>query len=195
MKNERTKPMEQRELISFLGIIEKLKCNTRHSWTSSGRKESVAEHSWRVSVMALLMRDEFPDADIEKVVKMCLIHDLGEALTGDIPSFDKTEEDEKSEKKAISVLLSKLPQTYKDEFEVLFIEIEEHKTLEARLFKALDNMEAVISHNEAPLSTWLQLEYEENLKYGAENVAFSDYLTELKAQINQDSISKIKQGS
>ena len=81
--------MKPREYIEFLNKIEKLKCNTRHSWTSSGRCESVAEHSWRLSVMALLCADEFPKLDIDKVVKMCLIHDFGEAVTGDIPSFFK----------------------------------------------------------------------------------------------------------
>ena len=50
---------------TFLKVAEKLKCNTRHSWTSSGRHESVAEHSWRVALMALLMRDEFPELDMD----------------------------------------------------------------------------------------------------------------------------------
>jgi len=85
--------MQPRQLIEFLSIIEKLKCNTRHSWTSTGRQESVADHSWRAAVMALLLADEFPGVDINKVVKMCLIHDFGEAITGDIPSFYKTDKD------------------------------------------------------------------------------------------------------
>ena len=66
--------MKPREYIEFLGKIEKLKCNTRHSWTSSGRRESVAEHSWRLSVMAMLCADEYPELDINKVIRMCLIH-------------------------------------------------------------------------------------------------------------------------
>ena len=78
--------MQPRKLIEFLNIIEKLKCATRHSWTSSGRQESVAEHCWRTAVMALLVADEFPEVNIDKVVKMCLIHDFGEAITGDIPT-------------------------------------------------------------------------------------------------------------
>lgn len=186
--------MEQRELINFLNKIEKLKCNTRHSWTSTGRHESVAEHSWRLSVIALLMRDEFPNVNIDKVVKMCLIHDFGEALTGDIPSFKKNDEDEKTEEKAIETLLSSLPYTYNEEFGALFIEMAELKTPEAKLFKALDNMEAVISHNEAPLSTWLPLEYEANLSYGEDKVAHSEYLVKLKEEINKDSLEKIKIG-
>ena len=85
--------MNTSTFLEILKVAEKLKCNTRHSWTSSGRHESVAEHSWRVALMALLMRDEFPELDMDKVIRMCLIHDLGEAFTGDIPAFDKKEED------------------------------------------------------------------------------------------------------
>ena len=82
--------MEARTVLDFLDIAEKLKCNTRHSWTSSGRHESVAEHTCRLCMFAWLVKDEFPDCDIDKVIKMCLFHDLGEAVTGDIPAFVKT---------------------------------------------------------------------------------------------------------
>ena len=183
--------MQTRKLIEFLNIIEKLKCNTRHSWTSSGRQESVAEHCWRTAVMALLVADEFPDVNIEKVVKICLIHDFGEAITGDIPAFLKTKQDEENEDKATTELLRLLPDNLALEFNSLFEEISELNTPEAKLFKALDNMEALVSHNEASFDTWLPREYEENLTYGAENVAYSKYLVALKEEIKKDSLSKI----
>lgn len=183
--------MEQRRLLDFLTAIEKLKCNTRHSWASDGRRESVAEHSWRTAVMAMLMRDEFPEINIDRVVKMCLIHDIGEAITGDVPAFYKTDQDEESETEAVRTLLAMLPPNYEAEFSELFAEMKEKQTPEARLFKALDNMEAVLSHNEADLSTWLPLEYEKNLTYGEENTAYSPYLSDLKALLNADSLRKI----
>lgn len=182
--------MKPRELIDFLGVIEKLKCNTRHSWTSSGRRESVAEHSWRLAVMAMLCRDEYPDVDIDRVIKMCLIHDLGEALTGDIPAFDKTDANEADEALAVNRICAMLPEAYRTEFTSLFAEMAERATHEAKLFKSLDNMEAIISHNEADLSTWLPLEYSENLVYGDENVQWSEWTRALKAEIKQDSIKK-----
>ena len=89
--------MEAKKLLEILSVAEQLKCRTRHCDTSSGRRESVAEHSWRVALMAMLMEDEFPELDIDKVIRMCLIHDLGEAFTGDIPVFDKTAADEERE--------------------------------------------------------------------------------------------------
>jgi len=184
--------MQPRALIEFLSIIGNLKRNTRHVWAENGRQESVAEHSWQLAVMALLVADEFPDANIERVVKMCLIHDFGEAITGDIPSFYKTAQDEEKEDLAIVELLEKLPDNISNDFTELFMEMTELKTEEAKLFKALDKLEALVSHNESPLETWLELEYTENLTYGAENVAYSEYLTALREELKQDSIRKIE---
>lgn len=185
--------MKPRELIDFLKIIEKLKCTTRHCYTTSGRKESVAEHSWRLAVMAMLCKDEYPSLDIDRVIKMCLIHDFGEAITGDIPAFYKTEDQEQIEDKAVDRILSMLPDVYRSEFSSLFDEMEKLETDEAKLFKALDNMEAVIAHNESDISTWIPLEYEENLRYGEENVAWSEWTRALKAEANKDSIQKISE--
>ena len=184
--------MDHRTLIEFLNTVERLKCNTRHSWTSSGRRESVAEHSWRLSVMALLCADEYPDLDINKLIKMCLIHDFGEALTGDIPSFYKTEADEHREGRAVEQLLSLLPDTLRTELSALFAEMEERKTPEAKLFKALDNMEAVVSHNEADISTWIEKEYSEILVYGADAAQWHPYTAALRETLRRDSLEKIE---
>ena len=186
--------MQSRQLINFLSVIEKLKRNTRHVWNADGRQESVADHCWRLSVMALLVADEFEDVDIEKVVKMCLIHDFGEALTGDIPSFYKTKQDEEKEDLAIAGLLENLPKGIAEEFKSLFLEMAEQNTEEAKLFKALDKLEAVVSHNESPLETWLELERTENLTYGMEDVEHSEYLRELREELIKDTERKIAQG-
>lgn len=184
--------MKPRDYIDFLGIIEKLKCNTRHSWNSQGKQESVAEHSWRLSVMALLCADEYPDLDINKVIKMCLIHDFGEAITGDIPSFYKTEDHEAKEAEAIAYLMSLLPPAMAEEFTALYAEMDALKTPEAKLFKALDNMEAVVSHNEAPIDTWIPLEFTENLVYGEANSQWSPWTRALRATLKEDSMQKIE---
>ena len=184
--------MNHRQYIDFLNKIEKLKCNTRHSWTSSGRQESVAEHSWRLAVMAMLCADEYPEVDIGKVVKMCLIHDFGEAITGDIPAFLKTEQNEKDEDNAVAGLLAELPPEFCAELQTLFDEMNARETAEAKLFKSLDNLEALVSHNEADISTWLPLEYEENLVYGQANCEWSEWTKELRAEIKKDSLEKIE---
>lgn len=185
--------MTQRAFIEFLNKIEKLKCVTRHSWTSSGRRESVAEHSWRLAVMAMLCKNEFSELDIDKVIKMCLIHDFGEAITGDIPAFLKTEANENDEKAAVSSVLSTLPPKERDELASLFDEMNALSTPEAKLYKALDNAEALISHNEAPLSSWIEREFDENLTYGTENCGFSPWTRSLREELKRDSLKKIEE--
>lgn len=172
--------MNPSEFLSFLGVLEKLKCNTRHSWTSTGRHETVAAHSWRLCAMAFLLKDELPGVDMDKVLKMCLIHDFGEAVTGDIPAFDKTERDEEDEVRAVAQMLSPLPDSLREELTALFAEMDALCTPEARVYKALDKMEAVIQHNEAPLDTWLPKEYALQLTYGAENAMEFPYLKALR---------------
>ncbi len=184
--------MNSKDLLDFLKIAEKLKCNTRHSWTSSGRHESVAEHSWRLALMACLVKEEFPGTDIDKVIRMCLFHDIGEAVTGDIPSFDKKDADRESEMQAVADLLAALPEPYRSELTELFAEMNGMATPEAKLYKALDKLEAVEQHNEADLSTWLPLEYQLNLKYGSEETAFSAYLENLRRAMNEESRRKIE---
>lgn len=185
--------METREFLKIMHTAEQLKNNTRHSWTSTGRHESVAEHSWRLALMACLVQDEFPEADMDRVIRMCIFHDFGEAFTGDIPAFEKEQSHEDTEKECIDRWLAGLPDPYKEQLTGLFAEMEAMETLEARIYKALDKMEALIQHNEADISTWLPLEYELNLTYGTEQTQFSEYMKQLKAQINQDSLDKIRE--
>ena len=184
--------MKPTELLEILAVAEKLKCNTRHCYTSSGRHESVAEHSWRVSLMAMLLTGEFPEADMNKVIRMCLIHDLGEAFTGDIPTFEKNEEDERTEAALLRQWAEALPAPYNTELPALFDEMDALQTEEARIYKALDNLEAVIQHDEADIATWLPLEYDLQLRYGADKVRFSAYLRQLKAQIDAETNAKVE---
>ncbi len=185
--------MKITDYIKILNTFEALKRNTRHSWLSDGRHESVAEHSWRITVMAYFIKDEFPEADIDKVIKMCLFHDIGEAFTGDIPAFIKTSEDEIIEENTVTAFLKTLPDEYREELTLLFDEMNGLHTLEAKIYKALDKMETLIQHNEADISTWLPLEYELNLTYGEREVDFSDYMRELKKAVNDESIRKIEE--
>ena len=84
--------------LDFMGKMEKLKSVPRHCVTSDGVTEVVAAHCWRMALMALMLKDEIPEVDMDKVIHMCLLHDIGEAVTGDIPSFEKTQKHEKTEK-------------------------------------------------------------------------------------------------
>ena len=186
--------MEVRKLLEALHIAERLKDVPRHCTTSQGRTEDVAEHSWRIALMAYFVHDEFPDVDTDKVIRMCLIHDLGEAFTGDIPTFRKTAADEQREEDVLFSWVAQLPEPYASEMRALYEEMAALETPEAKLYKALDKLEAVIQHNESPISTWLPMEYELNLNYGADAAAFSPYLTELRAAMRRDTEEKIAAG-
>ena len=183
--------MEAVALLNALHLAERLKDATRHCDTSGGRRESVAEHSWRLALMAYWLRDDFPEADMDKVIRMCLIHDLGEAFTGDIPSFNKTRADNEREEALLLSWVGTLPEPFRGEMTALYGEMEERQTLEARIYKALDNLEAVIQHNESDLSSWSDNEFSLNLTYGEDKAAFSPVLTALRRAVREETEQKI----
>ncbi|MBR2548967.1 MAG: HD domain-containing protein [Clostridiales bacterium] len=186
--------MNVREYLEILHVAERLKDTPRHCTTTNGRTESVAEHSWRISLMASLLRHEFPDLDTDKVVNMCLIHDLGECFTGDIPTFVKTDSDRDVEDSLLEQWVKSLPEEISSDLSALYKEMDAQETTEAKVYKALDKLEALIQHNESPLSTWSDNEYELNKTYAFDTVAFSEWLTELRKAILEDTLEKIEQG-
>lgn len=185
--------MNAREYLEILHVAERLKDTPRHCTTSKRRTESVAEHSWRISLMAFLLKHEFTDLDINKVVDMCLIHDLGECFTGDIPTFVKTDSDRDVEDSLLDQWVKSLPEEVSSDLSALYKEMDAQETMEAKVYKALDKLEALIQHNESPISTWSEGEYELNKTYAFDTVAFSEWLTELRKAILEDTLGKIEQ--
>ena len=186
------KMMDAREYLEILHIAERLKDTARHCTTTKGRIESVAEHSWRISLMAYLLKYEFQDADIDKVIRMCLIHDLGECFTGDIPTFIKTDKDRDKEDSLLDQWVGSLPPEVSSDMRALFEEMNAQQTKEAKLYKALDKLEALIQHNESPIDTWSENEYELNKRYAFDAVEFSDWLSDLRREILADTLEKIE---
>ncbi len=186
--------MEPKELLKAMEVAVRLKDTTRHCYTEKGRRESVAEHCWLMTLMALLLRHEFPGADMDKVIRMCLIHDLGECFTGDIPTFEKNAEEEEREQALLNGWIDSLPGDISAEFRELFREMEARQTEEAKIYKALDGLEAVFQHNRSDLSTWLPLEYELNQTYAQDRVQFSEYLTQLRQLLREQTREKIARG-
>ena len=181
------------QFISFLGRVEKLKSVPRHCVTSDGVVEKRGCPQLADSAYGISVEDELMDVDIDKVIRMCLIHDLGEAVTGDIPTFEKTQEHEQTEKEAMDGLLRELPEALYQEFTALLAEMEALQTREARVYKALDKLEAVIQHNESDISTWLPLEYELQKTYAAKNVIGFPFLEKLQEQAVKDTDEKIRE--
>ena len=152
--------------LAFLREAEKLKNVLRFSHTSNGRQESTAEHSWRLCLMAMIFADQFEDINLEKILKMCLIHDLGEALHGDIPAIMKDQfpaknQQEKQDLYQLTECLDDQPQML---IRSLWQEYEDAETTEVRLVKALDKLETILQHNQG--INPVNFDYAFNLSYG-----------------------------
>lgn len=128
---------------------------------------------------------------MDKVIKMCIIHDLGEAFTGDIPAFEKTASNSETEEKLLYDWVRSLPPNYANEMIELYDEMEKRQTPEAKIYKAIDGLEALIQHNISDLSTWIHQEYELNKTYANDKVTFSDYLMKLREEIRKDTLIKL----
>lgn len=186
--------MFNEDFFKVIHLAEKLKNETRHSWTSNGRHESVAEHSYRMALMILLLKDEVKDIDMQRVLELSLVHDLGEAILGDIPVFNKASTDEDVEKDTMINWLNDLSHPLKDRLIDLVSEVYECKTKEAMFMKAIDQLEAVDQHNLADLSTWLENEYTLQLTHGEHYASMFEITKSLRKDINQMSIDKMEEG-
>ena len=186
--------MEYRQFLDILMQAGKLKITPRHCFTEGDRYESVADHSWRISLMAMLLshEEEFRNLDMNRVIRMCLIHDLGESFTGDIPTFLKKSSDEEGEEDILRNWINTFDDETRKEWLDLLDEMNTQKTLESRVYKSLDKLEALISHNESDIRTWLPLEYDLQLTYGQDQISFSPYLKGLRVLIDDWTRDKIE---
>jgi putative hydrolase of HD superfamily len=183
-------------VLGFLRLAERLKCELRHSWLSTGRQESVAEHTWQMALMALATYRhlEHPVA-IDHVLKMILVHDLVEAVVGDVPYFatgTRKERKAELEQQAISKIRGMLDSATGGEIYDLFQEYEALHSLEAKFAKALDHLEVQIQHNLADLKTWEEVEY--GLVYTKMDrfCAHDGYLRELCAAVKLEAEVKMR---
>ena len=185
--------MTPQEYLDIIVAAAKLKTTPRHCFTAENRAESVADHSWRIALMGMLLcgEEEFRDLDRDKLLRMCLIHDLGEAFTGDIPTFLKSDADAQAEDNVFRRWVKGFSEPQVTEWLALLDEMDALETREARTYKALDKLEAIISHNESDISTWLPLEYDLQFTYGVGNIKFSPWLTDLRTAIDAWSKKKI----
>ena len=161
----KTKPFEPTDaegIVDVLSLAENLKTEMRHSWLSNGRQESVAEHTWLMSIAAVLMSPylEHP-VDLGHTLKLIALHDIAETITGDIPYFeDSPRKDAKlvEEARAMKTMHGMLPSASGDLLVDLWCEYEDCETAEAKFARALDKLEVQHQHNLADLHTWTQQE-------------------------------------
>ena len=177
-------------LLDFLRAAEKLKTVTRSAYTSTGQVESVAEHSWRLSLMALVLAPEFPEADFSRLVKICLMHDLGEAIRGDIPAPEQARRKAAGaagkavdERRDLLTLLEPLPAALRSEITALWDEYEAAQSLEAQLAKALDKLETILQHTQGRNPPGF--DYRFNLGYGREHTESPPLIATIREILDQ----------
>lgn len=149
------------QIVDFLAFSERLKKEMRHSYCSNRRQESVAEHTWQMALMAIMVAPHLSiSIDILRVLKMIVVHDLAEAEVGDVSWLDQMANPQLKEKKileekaAIKKIKKQLPSPVNEEIYGLWYEYEDRQTNEAKFVKVLDDLEAQIQHNFAPMDTW-----------------------------------------
>lgn len=171
-------------LLDFITAAERLKDTVRSGWTSGGRQDTVAGHTWRLCLMALVFHRYFPAAELARLLRICVLHDLGEALHGDIPAPQQSGVTSKSadERRDLVDFLAPLPAALRLEFVAAWDEYEAASTLEARLAKALDKLETIIQHNQGANPPGF--DYAFNLDYGRRYTSAHPLLAELREQLD-----------
>ena len=188
-------PEQLRGILDFLRAAEALKTAKRSGWTTAGLPESVAEHTWRLCLMALVLRPAFPDIDFEKLVKICIVHDLGEAIGGDIPAPEQARRGAAKsgdERRDLLALLQPLPDSLRDEITALWDEYEAAASPEARLAKGLDKLETILQHTQGANPP--DFDYRFNLGYGRQYTADHPVLVELRRVLDEETESRARAG-
>jgi putative hydrolases of HD superfamily len=185
-------PDELDGVLTFLRSAERLKTVTRSGWTSAGQAESVAEHTWRLCLMAMLLYGDAADVDLARLLKMCLIHDLGEAIGGDVPAPTQTADLNKSEheRRDLLHLIEPLPPRLQAEILELWDEYESARSREARLAKGLDKLETILQHTQGLNPAGF--DYAFNLGYGQEYTAADPVLAALRARLDTETARRAR---
>lgn len=177
--------------IEFLRNAERLKTVTRSAYTSTGETESVAEHTWRLTLMAALLGEEFPEVDSARLIRMCIVHDLGEAISGDIPAPEQArrisegamEGKSAAERRDLRTLTEPLPPPLRDDILGLWDEYEAAETPTARLAKALDKLETILQHTQGLNPPGF--DYEFNLAYGRRHTESPPLIAAMRAVLDR----------
>lgn len=147
---------------AFLNEADRLKHVMRATTTVDGtRPENSGEHSWHLALYALVLADQAgPGVDIDRVIRMLLIHDLVEIDVGDVPIHSQngqahaSAETMAAEAKAADRIFGLLPADLRDSLRALWEEFETAETPDARFAKSLDRVQPVMANLQSGGGTW-----------------------------------------
>lgn len=183
-------PTDLDGILQFLRSAERLKGTFRSAWTSNGERESVAAHTWRLCLMALLIADQFPEVDFSRLIRILIVHDLGEALHGDIPAprQDPSSNKAAQERRDLLELVAPLPEPQRSAITRLWDEYDSATTPEARLAKGLDKLETIMQHNQGRNPG--DFDYRFNLEYGRNATTTDPRLAALRAVLDAETLER-----
>ena len=139
------------QTVEFIKEIEKLKSVTRFNRTLDGRFENSAEHSWQGTIAAMVFQDYYPEKlNMEKVMFLLLIHDLGEIYAGDTWVFDDEKKVHAHDRELASIekTMSLLPEATYLNMKKSWLEFEKGQSPEARYARVIDALVPLINHLE-----------------------------------------------
>jgi len=170
--------VDWKEVTEFLKIVGKLKKVSRKGWLKAGiRPESVADHVYRTTFLAMVYAD-LKGLNCEKMMKMALLHDLPEIITGDLLPEEKTLELKEKEYAAMNKILSYLPEKLKREYTEIWKEFEENSSEEAKLVRELDKLEMAMQ----------ALDYQEE---GYRKERLEEFWTDAKAVLQDPDVKEM----
>ncbi len=189
--------MDEQQLqgrLAFLRAAEALKDTLRSGHTSQGRAESTAEHSWRLCLLALAFEDQLPGIDMLKLLKLCILHDLGEAIGGDIPAVNQADQDDKHarERQDMLQLAAPLDAPLRAQIMSLWDEYDAARSPEAGLAKALDKLETILQHNQGRNPPGF--DYGFNLGYGQQYTAVHPLTAAVRAMLDRETRARMNSG-
>lgn len=179
--------------LEFLRQAEKLKDVLRSARSSGGRQESTAEHTWRLCLMAMMLEEDLADLDFTRILRLCVIHDLGEAIHGDIPATQQSPGAGKGAQERLDLLqlASPLDAPARDRLLALWDDYENAASPEARAVKAMDKLETLLQHNQGANAP--DFDYAFNLDYGRKHTDALPLFREIRRLLDADTEARIRQ--
>jgi putative hydrolase of HD superfamily len=178
-------------IFDFLRQSGDLKDTLRSAFTNAGAQESTAEHSWRLALLVIALEPYFDGLDTARMMKMAILHDLGEAVTGDVPAIHQSGDPEirrMAERDAVAMLSKSLPDGVDGRVRAIAAEYDAGESREAAVMKGLDKLETIFQH--ATGENPADFDYAFNLDYGTGWTRDNALLAKLRCYV--DSLTRAR---
>lgn len=181
------------DALHFLAQSGALKDTLRSGFTDAGAAESTAAHSWRLALWVIALEPQLTGYNIETLLKLAILHDLGEAVTGDVPAIHQQGDQsarQAAEREAVRALSACLDEDLAAHIGALADDYDTGTSREAKLMKGLDKLETMLQH--ATGKNPDDFDYRFNLSYGTRWTGHGDLLPRLRARI--DAMTQARMG-